>query len=202
VLAEQNDKLIGIFALGDPVFNLTARDSVIGWNSTQRQSRLYNVLDAFVMGAVEPYRQLLGGKLIALCALSDPVIQYLSHKYDGKVTVIQNEQKISRPVLITTTSALGRSSVYNRLTFQHQKAYSSVGHTLGFGHFQFSDDLFADLASLVNSDNGFRSNEYGQGPNWKMRTIRSALEELGLNGDLLKHGLRREVFLAPLAKNW
>src|SRR2546423_14911747 len=35
-----------------------------------------------------------------------------------------------------------------------------------------------------------------------MRTIRSALSKLGLAGDLLKHGIRREVYLAPLCVRW
>src|SRR6185437_13443529 len=45
-----NGKLIGIFALGDPVFNLRARDSIVEWSQQQRQARLYNVLDSFELG--------------------------------------------------------------------------------------------------------------------------------------------------------
>ena len=48
--------LLGVFALGDPVYNLRARDDLIGWNVEQRSARLYNVLDAFVLGAVPPYK--------------------------------------------------------------------------------------------------------------------------------------------------
>ncbi len=197
-----NGKLIGIFALGDPVFNLRVRDQAIRWSQEQRRNRLYNVFDAFVLGAVDPYRQLIGGKLAALCAVSDEVVSYLENKYHGTTTVIRGEEKISRPVLITTTSALGRSSIYNRLTMDGEKVYVDAGYTEGFGHFQFSDELFSELVGLISEDEGFRGNEYGQGPNWKMRTIRTALVRLGLSGDLLKHGIRREVFLAPLAVSW
>ena len=35
-----------------------------------------------------------------------------------------------------------------------------------------------------------------------MRTIRTALVQLGLPGDLLRHGIRRQVFIAPVALNW
>ncbi|HKI85952.1 MAG TPA: Druantia anti-phage system protein DruA, partial [Thermoanaerobaculia bacterium] len=58
-----NEKLIGVFALGDPVYNLRSRDAEIEWGVEQRNARLYNVLDAFVLGALPPYRELLGGKL-------------------------------------------------------------------------------------------------------------------------------------------
>jgi Domain of unknown function (DUF4338) len=37
-----NNKLIGIIALGDPVFNLKVRDDLVGWSSTDREKRLVN----------------------------------------------------------------------------------------------------------------------------------------------------------------
>ena len=48
-----------------------------------------------------------------------------------------------------------------------------------------------------------RSNAFGMGPSWRMRTIRAGLEYLRIDPDLaLKHGIKREVFAAPTAKNW
>jgi hypothetical protein len=202
VLDQANGKLIGIFALGDPVFNLRVRDNYIGWNQGQRQERLYNVFDAFVLGAVAPYRQLIAGKLVALCAVSNEVMAAVEEKYHGTTTVINRRTKIARPVLVTTTSALGRSSIYNRITLDGRPVFQSVGYTEGFGHFQFSDELFAALAASVENLDSFRGNEFGQGPNWKLRTIRLALERLDLDGDLLRHGIRREVYLAPVAIGW
>jgi hypothetical protein len=105
-------------------------------------------------------------------------------------------------VLITTTSALGRSAIYNRLVVNGRRAFVSVGFTEGFGHFQFSQGLFSDLATMAEQTGLRPGNRFGQGPNWKIRTIRCALEALGLPGDLLKHGVRREVFLAPLGVAW
>ena len=197
-----NGKLIGLFALGDPVFNLRVRDELIRWTQQQRKERLYNVFNSYVLGAVEPYRQLIAGKLIALCAVSNEVVSHLTAKYAGTTTIIQGKEKMSRPVLVTTTSALGRSSIYNRITYNGARVYHPVGFTEGFGHFQFSDAVFDELVDLLSADANFRGNRYGQGPNWRMRTIRTALERLGLPGDLLRHGIRREVFLAPLTLSW
>jgi Druantia protein DruA len=197
-----NGKLIGIAALGDPVFNLGVRDRLIGWDQSQRQDRLYNVFDAFVLGAVDPYRQLIAGKLVALCAVSDEIVAYLEAKYAGVRTQIKSVEKISRPVLVTTSSALGRSSIYNRLRMGNRKVFEPIGYTEGFGHFQFSNAVFQELIGLVSGDEGFRGNRFGEGPNWKIRTIRSGLERLGLSSDLLKHGIKREVFAAPLSYGW
>lgn len=73
VVDEQNEKLIGIIGLGDPVFSLKARDDWVGWNKEERCSRLQHVMDAFVLGAVPPYSFLLCGKLIAMVVASDEV---------------------------------------------------------------------------------------------------------------------------------
>lgn len=199
----QNGKLVGLFALGDPVFNLTARDQVVGWSSDQRRDRLYNVLDAFVLGATGVYRQLIGGKLVAMCAVSESTLGFIVEKYSGTTTHIMAMKKDPRPVLITTTSALGRSSTYNRLKFNEQLLFRPAGYTVGYGHFQFSDGLFADLVVHVKDRNGnLRGNRFGEGPNWKIRTLREALKAIGLPPQLLRHGLQRQVFLAPLGRDW
>jgi hypothetical protein len=200
---EANGKLIGIFALGDPVFNLGVRDRLIEWTHEQRQARLYNVYDAYVLGAVEPYRQVIGGKLIAFCALANETAAHLVEKYSGTTTVIRGEVKSAAPVLVTTTSSLGRSSIYNRLRYRDRWAFRSIGFTEGFGHFHFSEGLFEELVDFLRSSGReVRGHEYGSGPNWRIRTIRTGLEALGLDGDLLRHGIRREVFLAPRAMAW
>jgi len=41
------------------------------------------------------------------------------------------------------------------------------------------------------------------GPNWKIRVVRVALEALGIEANaILKHGIQREVYAIPLAKNY
>lgn len=209
VIDRQNEKVIGIFALGDPVIAQSARDAAIGWTKEQRSQRLYNVLDAFVLGAVEPYRQLIGGKLLALCTLSNEVRQFIVRKYEGSESEILAVKRNPTPVLITTSSALGRSSVYNRLTYNGSTMFHSVGFTKGYGHFQFSEALFADLKSLIRTQSEVGGNgdlnqspKYGSGPNWRFRVLRTALSLLGIPEDALRHNLKREVFLAPAALNW
>jgi Domain of unknown function (DUF4338) len=65
---QRHGRLAGIVALGDPVFNLSVRDNLIGWDTASRGKRLVNVLDAYVLGAVPPYNMLLVGKAIACLA--------------------------------------------------------------------------------------------------------------------------------------
>jgi hypothetical protein len=203
---ESNNRLVGLIALMDPVFNLRARDSVIGWDSRQRKDRLYHVMDAYVLGAVPPYDRLLGAKFVALAAASDEVRKDFARKYRGKETIIQGIRKQASLVLVTTTSALGRSSIYNRLQLPNEKdrVYRSVGFSEGWGHFHISENAFDELRVWLRSkgDPYADGHEYGSGPNWRLRTIRRGLDLLGLDSQLLRHGIKREVFLAPLASNY
>lgn len=50
----------------------------------QRHHRLYSAFDAYVLGAVESSRHLIGGKLTAFCAVANETADYLRNKYAGK----------------------------------------------------------------------------------------------------------------------
>jgi hypothetical protein len=43
--------------------------------------------------------------------------------------------------------------------------------------------------------------KFGEGPNWRLRTIRAALGALDFNENILRHGIQREVFVSKLASN-
>ena len=200
---DHHKKLIGLFALGDAVFNLRARDEFIGWDHHRRVDAMVNLMDAYALGAVPPYNMLLGGKLIASLVRTQDVVDTFQAKYHESVGVISGQSKHARLVAVTTTSALGRSSLYNRLRIGGQSIFDSIGSTSGWGHFHISDELFDDLRGYLRSvgDSYADSHGYGQGPNYRLRLIRKALTLLGLDPDMARHGLTREVFFCSLASN-
>jgi len=200
---DQNSKLIGLIALGDPVFNLKVRDTAIGWDAEDRRDRLVNVMDAYVLGAVPPYNRLLGGKLVAAMLRTRDVRDGFRHKYSGHIGVISGQTKRASLVLVTTSSALGRSSVYNRVSLSGTRYLQSVGFTSGWGHFHVPGDLFNLIRKYLSAkDHAYTdNNRFGDGPNWKLRATRQALTMLGLDPNLLRHGIKREVFFCCLAKN-
>ena len=205
-----NGKLIGLFALGDPVFNLRVRDEWIGWNQAERRERLVNLMDAYVVGAMPPYSKLLGGKLVTSLMASKEVADDFEERYGDRVGLISNRRKRARLALITVTSALGRSSIYNRLklredaTGSHILRLAKLGATVGYGHFQIADDMFARLRQVLREDGhsyvyGYK---FGNGPNWRIRVVREGLKTIGLSSDaILKHGINREVYAMPIASN-
>jgi hypothetical protein len=200
---ESNGKLIGLMALGDPVFNLQVRDRLIGWSAEDRKARLVHTMDAYVLGAVPPYNLILGGKLIASLVRTREVRDVFADRYAQSTGIISGIAKRPRLVMVTTTSALGRSSIYNRLRLQGQTYFQSVGYTSGFGHFHVPNPLFEEMREYLRLRRHpyFGGNRFGNGPNWKFRAIRAALELMGIKREVLQHGIQREVFVSRLAKN-
>ena len=199
----QNDKLIGLIAIGDPVFNLSVRDKLIGWNVDERTARLVNVMDAYVLGALPPYNALLAGKMIACLVRSREVYDEFSRTYGGTVGIISGQEKKARLLTVTTASSMGRSSVYNRLKLDGVPYFQPIGYTQGWGHFHIPDGLFLELREYLRTIGHPYADlhRFGQGPNWRLRTTRAALQALNFKGNLLRHGIKRQVFLCNLASN-
>ena len=201
----QNGCLIGLFAIGDPVFNLSARDNWVGWTHEDRRDRLVHVMDAYVVGAVPPYSQLICGKLVAALMASSEVQHVYERKYIGRQSVISKKNNRARLVLLTTTSALGRSSIYNRLSLPTCPQFLRIGVTKGFGHFHLSGPIFDSMRGYLKATGHpyASGHQFGAGANWKIRVVRTAVEKIGVNGNsILKHGIEREVYAIPLATNW
>lgn len=200
---EGHDRLAGIIALGDPVYNLSVRDNLIDWTVHDRAQRLVGILDAYVLGAVPPYNLLLGGKAVACLIRSRDVFDDFHRSYGETVGVISGRAKHASLVAVTTTSSMGRSSVYNRLRLEGTDYFESIGFTEGWGHFHITDTLFERMRFFLRERNHAYADKhkFGEGPNWRLRTIRAALGALNFNENILRHGIKREVFISKLAAN-
>ena len=198
-----NEKLLGLIAIGDPVFNLMVRDNLIGWNADDRRERLVNVMDAYVLGALPPYNTLLGGKMVACLVRSREIYNDFTRTYGLTAGIISGKVKKPRLLAVTTSSSMGRSSVYNRLKLGGVRYFQPIGYTGGWGHFHISDDLFLELRDYLRGIGHQYADQhrFGQGPNWRLRTTRAALKTLGFREDLLRHGVQREVFFCSMASN-
>ncbi len=185
----------------------------------KQQAVTENVMEIITCGAVAPYNQILGGKLVAMLMTGPQVVRDVKDRYDGKVSLIASGmagRSIRRSPalsLLTTSSlyALG-SAQYNRVRIPGEVGggageirYERVGTTDSFGTVQFAldttDSLMA-VARFANSNERLVNNLFGEGMSPKLRSLRMGLDGLGLRPDeYLRHHSPRLLYAVPLATN-
>jgi hypothetical protein len=195
--------VIGIAALGSSIIHIPARDKWIRWSTATRTDRIIYIMDAFVVGALPPYNDLLGGKLISYLLASNEIRSMYAEKYASQQTIIKSRTASDLAMMVTTSLYGSRSSQYNRLRYGKSLLYRPIGHTSGYGSLHISGETFEAMRQLVQSDGCIISNRFGDGPNWRIRVIRTACDMLGLNSDvILKHSFQRGLYAIPLTTNF
>ena len=184
----------------------------VALNEIKKRRLSAEVADLAVCGAVAPYNELLGGKLVTLLMASQEVREMYANRYSGQVSEISS-QIAGRPVIkdptlrvITTTSLYGAaSSQYNRLKLRKEDSYS-LPKTLqwvelrdgeGVSVTHISDITVGLMRRLGEAHHGRRriNSVFGEGSSPRMRQIREGLNILGINDDsLLKQHLGRKVY--------
>lgn len=195
--------IIGIAALGSSIIHIHDRDKWIGWDTKTRTNRIIYMMDAYVVGAMPPYNYLLGGKLVSYILASNELRAIYKNKYADAKTVIKNRKAFDLVLLVTTSLYGQNSSQYNRLRYGESLLYKPIGTTSGYGSLHISNETFNAMLQLAEENGCNISNRFGDGPNWRMRVIRSACDVLGLNSDvILRHSFKRGLFAIELATNW
>lgn len=172
------------------------------------------VADVSVCGAIHPYNEILGGKLVALLLLSSEVQKAYRDRYSGQVSVIASQmagRAITKPPelrVLTTTSLYGvGSSQYNRLRLD-PGIYRGLraglnwnelpGKTAGYGSVHLGSDTVHALRMVSESVYGARrvNNVFGEGTSPRLRQIREGLEILGVRSDDVLHHATPRLFYA------
>jgi hypothetical protein len=178
------------------------------------------IADLTICGAVPPYGEVLGGKLVAMLMISPEVAAEYHRRYKKSPSIIASSmagRPIQRPsnlVYISTTSLYGRRpNQYDRITVPVERIepgtggslkYVYLGRTKGIGTFQFSKQTMDEMKTLIEqTSEGQRVNSvFGEGVNPRLRKIRDGLDELGLPSNaLLDHGAPRLVYGVSLIEN-
>ena len=167
-----------------------------------------------VCGAIPPYNHILGGKLVAMALTGPEVIEAYREKYEGYESEIASSMK-GAPVIkenelvfLDTTSLFKVGSAqYDRVrvpTPDGTIEYEEIGMTNGYGSVQFGTEtrkLLSEVTELLE-DRQIGSGRFGEGIAPKMRKIRHGLENLELDGDLLKHESPRIIYAVELTDDF
>ncbi|MCS3757486.1 DUF4338 domain-containing protein [Salinibacter ruber] len=172
-----------------------------------------SMMNITTCGAIPPYNPVLGGKLAGLLMVSPQVISDYQEKYGGTTSYIASRMKgaplerRNQLVLLETTSLYSvGSSQYNRLrapVANGEVRYNEIGLTDGYGSVHLSERTYRSVQELLSKHSELEeeSNEFGHGGNYKIRSISSALDHLGISV-LQRHKNPRLVYAIPLAENW
>lgn len=179
-----------------------------------------SLMELNVCGAIPPYNEILGGKLVALLALSPQVIHDYKERYSNKASMIASRLKgedVFRPadlVYIGTTSLyyVG-SSQYNRLKIpknvfnsDFDLEWKRIGMTIGFGTMHISKATTMSLTEATSEGYNKINHVFGEGASPKMRLLTMSIRELLESSnedskDFSKHAMSRIVYGACLASN-
>lgn len=192
---EGNNAVMGIIGLQSPPADLECRDRYLSLPKDRKLELVNRTMDVYILGSVPPYSNILGGKLVAGLVSSDFVREVYWNKYAGKHSQINGTIIKEHLLGATTTSAYGRSSIYNRLRFNGKLLAKPIGYTKGYGSIHL-EPVLEEITNLLKSIEKYHGGGYGKGPKSKWQNISRALKYLGLDSRFcLNHGLRRQVFL-------
>lgn len=191
---------MGLIGLQSPILSWKSRDEYLGISKEQRDYWVNQSMSAQRLGALPPYNNILGGKLVGMMLTSDFVRNAFEAKYRNKKTLIKCRELPSRLLFLTTTGAFGKSSVYDRLKYDGHKIVEFIGMTKGSGTFHIPDDLYHELIGYLDANGVDTRRGYGGGPSKKLKLIGQALALLGIKNGA-RHGIQRAVYLFPLASN-
>lgn len=185
----------------------------------KQQALTENVMELITCGAVAPYNQLLGGKLVAMLMTSPQVVADVKRRYEGRVSLIASGMAGAPVTRAAALSVLTTSSLYSVGSAQYNRVripgeivgrpgdirYQKVGSTDSFGTVQFSSDTTENLtaaARVANSNRRLVNHLFGEGISPKLRSLRLGLEALGLKPDeYLRHHAPRLLYAVPLVRN-
>ncbi|MDY6991891.1 MAG: DUF4338 domain-containing protein [Pseudomonadota bacterium] len=190
----------GLISLQSPILSMSIRDDFLEIPRNEKDIWINQSMQAQRLGALPPYHELIGGKMAALAVVSNEIRESYKNKYTDVKTRLKNRILAPQLLFITTTSAFGRSSIYNRLTYQDELVAQSLGYTKGSGSFHIPEELYLELIHFLSERGENVARSFGHGPSRKIKLLNKGLKLLGLP-NCTYHNIHREFFLFPLVKN-
>ena len=195
-----HDMPFGLILLQSPVLKMSVRDRYLDIPKEELDLWVNKSMHAQRVGALPPYNEILGGKMVALALTANEIREIYRKKYKSVKTVIKGRRIEPELLFITTTSAFGRSSLYNRLKYNGEIVAKSLGYTKGSGTFHIPEELYLEILEFLAKKGIDTSRGYGHGPSRKLKLISLAFRYLNLP-KFEYHGIQREFYLFPLVKN-
>lgn len=190
----------GLISLQSPILKQAVRDKSLEIPNAELDYWVNRSMYAQRVGALPPYNDLIGGKMVALSLVSNEIRTAYQEKYQDRTTIMAERNIEPELLFITTTSAFGKSSIYNRLKYHQDVVAEKLGYTEGYGSFQISKVLYERLLAYLTDIGENAERGYGNGPSRKLKLIKMACRKLGL-ANYSYHGIKREYYSFSLVQN-
>lgn len=183
--------LMGAIGLASSMYSVAARDQYLGWAGkdarTLKNTGLKRIMDLALCMGVPPYSFLLGGKLMALLAFSDPLRMEFKKKYGTSL------------LGLGTSCATGiHCPIFNRIMVRPGGLYHHIGETSGYTTSFFGAQTIRAARTLTNNPNANGAKQLSLRP---MRSLNDALRLCGLPYEpLVRLGLRKAVYFGVLSQ--
>jgi Domain of unknown function (DUF4338) len=197
--SQPNAPLMGIAALGSPILDLRPRDAWMfnaGCDRRVKQWTLRRVAELYVAVGLEPYAQLLAGKLICYCMASRDVVTFYNAKYASSP-----REKL---VALYTIGAFGTTaSQYNRVGFNGRLLYRHIGVTDGWSVGHIPDEIISRIAAFLNDRQITIRNKLRRKTPSRLHIVHRFLRHVRIRpASVLYTGVHRGVYICPLTKNF
>jgi hypothetical protein len=187
---QQTPSLMGVIGLASSMYTLGCRDRYLNWIGQKgkklKDTGLRHLMDLAVCTAFPPYSYLLGGKLMALLAMTDTFRMEYRRKY-------------SEPLLgLITTCASGiHCPIFNRIMIRKGGLYRHIGETSGYTTSFFSTQTMRTARQLTK-DMNIGADQLSSKP---LRVIKQAIRKCDLPYiSLVRIGNPKAVYFAFLSE--
>jgi len=184
----------GLIGLQSQPLRSSVRDDFLGLSSREDHYWINQSMYGQRIGALPPYNELLGSKMVALSLTSNEIREAYSKKYNNKITLLNKKILPARLLFITTTGAFGKSSVYERLKYNGDKISEFIGFTSGYGTFHIPQVLYEQLIEYLDSQGINVKRGYGSGPSRKLDLIKKAFRLLKIP-NFIFHNVNRGYYI-------
>lgn len=190
----------GLVGLQSPPLKSSVRDNFLGLNQKNIDYWINQSMYGQRIGALPPYNELLGGKMVALSLVSNELREIYTKKYDDKKTLLEKRKIPNRILFTTTTSAYGKSSVYERLAYNGMPVSKFIGYTSGSGTFHLPESIYEEMLLFLQQKGIDTKRGYGTGPSRKLKLVDMAFNRLKIP-TFTFHNIKRGYYLFPNAIN-
>lgn len=183
--------LMGAIGLASSMYTLGCRDRYLGWSGSDakavKDKGLRQIMDLSVCTAFPPYSLLLGGKLIALLAMTDPFRMEFRKKYGAPLLA-----------LITTCATGLHCPIFNRIMIRKGGLYRRIGKTAGYTTAFFTTNTMRSARVLAKDLSTYGNSQL---TSKAIRILRQAIRCCGLPYEpLLRLGNQKAVYFAVLSE--